>query len=69
MYRIFREKMDYIAHELHNPDAARELYWATDRAVMDRLDFAESFEPYHSRKDRKHTYYRIYVKILRSIMS
>ena len=28
---------------------------------MDRLPFAESFEPYKSRFEREHTYYRIYV--------
>ena len=58
----FSQKMDYITYKLLNPDAAKELYWAADKAVSERLDFAESFEPYHSRKDRKNTYYRIYVK-------
>ncbi len=29
---------------------------------LDRLPDAESFEPYHSRKEREYPYYRIYVK-------
>ena len=29
---------------------------------MDRLPVAEAFEPYHSIKERRYPYYRIYVK-------
>jgi hypothetical protein len=54
-------KLDYITYELNNPEAANALFEAADKAILDRLDCAESFEPFHSRKNRKHLYYRIYV--------
>ncbi len=53
--------MHYVTYKLKNPDAAVSLYYALDRAIMERLPFSESFEPYHSRKDRENVYYRIYV--------
>ena len=53
--------LDYIANKLKNPDAAVNLYYALDHAIMERLPFCESFEPYHSKKDRANVYYRIYV--------
>lgn len=52
----------YISHVLNNPEAAGELIDAVERAILERLPNAESFEPYHSLKERKHPYYRIYVK-------
>ena len=54
-------KLDYITYELNNPEAANALFEAADKAILDRLDCAESFEPFHSKKNRKHLYYRIYV--------
>ncbi len=33
-----------------------------ESAILNRLDNPLSFEPYHSDKERKHQYYRIYVK-------
>ncbi|MBR3346973.1 MAG: type II toxin-antitoxin system RelE/ParE family toxin [Solobacterium sp.] len=35
---------------------------AIERAILDRLPNAESLEQYHSLKERKYPYYRIYVK-------
>ncbi len=32
------------------------------RAILERLPNADSFEPYHSAKERRYKYYRIYVK-------
>lgn len=32
------------------------------KAILERLPFAKDFEPYHSLKERRYTYYRIYVK-------
>ena len=32
-----------------------------EKAILDRLPAAESFEPYHSIRERKYVYYRIYV--------
>lgn len=60
-YDEFGEKLDYITDKLVNPKAANDLIDAVEQAIMERLPVAESFEPYHSRKDRKYPYYRIYV--------
>lgn len=52
----------YIKNELSNPKAAQDLIDAIETAVLERLPVCESFEPYHSKKERKYIYYRIYVK-------
>ena len=54
--------VDYIAFALQNPIAAENLIDAVQEAIEERLPFAESFEPYHSAKERKYPYYRITVK-------
>lgn len=53
---------DYIANTLKNPQAARDLVDAVEEAILKRLDFPTSFEPYPSLKERPFCYYRIYVK-------
>ena len=59
----FRAKSDiYISETLHNVKAANDLLDAVEQAIMERLPFAEAFEPYHSVKERRYKYYRIYVK-------
>ena len=35
---------------------------AVENAILQRLPVCESFEPYHSKKERKYLYYKIYVK-------
>ena len=35
---------------------------AAEKAILERLPVAEAFEPFHSRKERRFPYYRIYVK-------
>ena len=59
---IFDEELadavNYIAHKLYNPQAARELIDRTEAAILERLFAPESFEPVVSAKDREHTYYR-----------
>lgn len=60
-YDEFGEKLDYITNKLLNPKAANDLIDAVEQAIVERLPVAESFEPYHSKKDRKNPYYRIYV--------
>ena len=50
-YTDLEEKVTYIADKLRNPQAA----------ILARVDVAESFEPYHSLKERHYPYYRIYV--------
>ncbi len=56
------EIVDYITYKLKNPQAANELINRIELAIMDRLKYPESFEPYHSAKSRKYPYYRIYIK-------
>ncbi|MDD6798654.1 MAG: type II toxin-antitoxin system RelE/ParE family toxin [Clostridia bacterium] len=52
----------YIKNELSNLKAANDLIDAVEEAILERLPVCESFEPYHSKRERKYTYYRIYVK-------
>ena len=56
------EIVDYITYRLRNPLAAEHLVDEVERAIEDRLDCAESFEPYPSSRERKYPYYRIQVK-------
>jgi plasmid stabilization system protein ParE len=53
---------DYIAHDLQSPDAALRLVEDTEKAILKRLANPLAFKPYHSRKDRKHLYYRINIR-------
>ena len=50
-YEDLDEKVTYIAEKLKNPKAA----------IMERLPVAESFEPYISARERRYSYYRIYL--------
>ena len=61
-YEDLEQKVVYISEKLHNIQAANDLIDAVEKAILERLPVAESFEPYYSLKDRKHPYYRIYVK-------
>jgi hypothetical protein len=61
-YDDLEERVAYLSDVLLNPDAANNLIDAVEKAILDRLPDAESFEKYHSRKERKYPYYRIYVK-------
>lgn len=60
-YEDLDEKITYIAENLKNPKAASDLLDKVEKAILDRLPVAESFEPYHSIRERKYAYYRIYV--------
>ncbi len=60
-YEDLEQAVLYIAHNLNNPEAARKLLNTVESAILKRLDSAESFEPYHSLKERQYPYYRIYV--------
>ena len=60
-YEELDEKMTYIAENLKNPKASNDLLDKVEEAILERLPVAESFEPYHSIRERKYTYYRIYV--------
>lgn len=62
-YEEFNKRIDYIASNLGNPEAANDLVDAVEAAILKRLeDGPEIFEKVTSHKDRKHPYYRIYVK-------
>lgn len=61
-YEDMYEKVTYIREKLLNPEAADALIDAVEKAILERLPNCESFEPYHSVKERENPYYRIYVK-------
>ena len=62
-YEEFNKRVDHVEKNLGNPDAANDLVDAVEAAILKRLkDGPEMFERVSSRKDRKHPYYRIYVK-------
>ena len=60
-YEDLEEKITYISEKLKNPEAANDLLDKVEAALLERLPVAESFEPYHSIRERKYAYYRIYV--------
>ena len=61
-YDDLEEHVMYISEVLCNKDAANHLLDLVEKAILDRCPNAESFEPYHSKKEREYPYYRIYVK-------
>ena len=60
-YEDLEEKITYISEKLKNPEAANDLLDKVEAALLERLPVAGSFEPYHSIRERKYAYYRIYV--------
>lgn len=60
-YEDLDEKVTYIVEKLKNPKAAHNLLDKVEAAIMERLPMAEAFEPYHSVREHKYAYYRIYV--------
>lgn len=60
-YEDLEQKIIYISEKLNNPKAANDLLKSIEEAILKRLPNAESFEKYHSKRERKYTYYRIYV--------
>lgn len=60
-YDDLNEKVTYIAEKLKNPKAANDLLDKVESAIIERLPMAESFELYHSARERRYSYYRIYV--------
>ena len=57
-----RETVDYIANTLKNTEAAMSLLAEIEAAILKRAYNPLAFEPFPSKKKRKHPYYRIYVK-------
>lgn len=60
-YTDLEEAVSYITEKLNNIKAARDLVSSIEKAILERLPNAESFEPYRSKKNRQYPYYRIYV--------
>jgi hypothetical protein len=58
----FLETVSYICNILHNKTAAENLIDETEHAIISRSFSPLSFEPFPSKKEHVHTYYRIYVK-------
>lgn len=56
------ECANYISNKLQNPIAAEKLINDVESAILERLDCPLSFQPYHSKKNRDMTYYRINVR-------
>ena len=46
------EIVDYITYRLRNPAAAERLVDDVEAAILERLPCAESFEPFHSARER-----------------
>ena len=53
--------VDYISVKLKSPRAALKLISSVEKAILKRLTSPLSFKPFNSVKERKETYYRIYV--------
>ena len=60
-YNDLEDKITYIMDKLQNKKAAHDLLNAIERAILERVEYAESYEVYHSLKERRYPYYRIYV--------
>lgn len=54
-----RESVDYIQHELRNPQAADKLIDSVFAAIDERLKAPLAFEPHPSQVDREQPYYKI----------
>lgn len=55
------EIVDYIVYRLKNPTAAENFIDTVEKAIYERLPYAEAFEQYHSARERQYPYYRIQV--------
>ena len=60
-YEDLYEKITDIAEKQKKPKSASDQLDKVEKAILDRLPVAKSFEPYHSIRERKYAYYRIYV--------
>lgn len=56
------DTVEYISKKLKNPNAALRLIDSIQNAIEKRALQPDSFEPFHSAKERRYPYYRIYVK-------
>ena len=58
----FNDISKYFIYKLQNKIAAENFYDEVIKEIEKRSECPESFEKYNSKKKRKNTYYRIYVK-------
>lgn len=58
----FNNILKYFIHKLKNKVAAENFYNEVITEIEKRSENPESFEEYRSRRKRKNSYYRIYVK-------
>lgn len=58
----FNNILRYFIYKLQNKIAAENFYDEVIKEIETRREYSESFEKYNSRRKRKNTYYRIYVK-------
>ena len=61
-YNDLEQAVMYISTHLGSPQAAATLIDDVEKAILDRLPYAESYEIYPSSKHRDYPYYTIYVK-------
>lgn len=54
--------VSYVANTLSNPIATRRLIDDIEKAIIERLESAESFQKYESLRPREHPYYKIRVR-------
>ncbi len=58
----FNNTLEYFIYKLQNRIAAKKFREEVITKIEKRSENPESFEKYNSKKKRKDTYYRIYVK-------
>ena len=58
----FDNILKYFIYKLKNKIAAENFYDEVIKKIETRSEYPESFEKYKSKRKRKNTYYRIYVK-------
>lgn len=58
----FNDILKYLIYKLQNKIAAENFYNEVIEKIEKRSENPESFEKYNSKRKRKNTYYRIYVK-------
>lgn len=61
-YKDLEKIIRYIAKELKNPIAAKNLNQSIRTAIEKRAESPCGYEPYQSSKKRNRVYFRIYVK-------
>lgn len=60
-YEDIEKIVDYMIFKLKNEIVARNFIDEVENAIKERANNPNYYEKYYSRKERKDTYYRIYV--------